>query len=121
MGDFTIQPLQNQQVISVVIEGSLTLDDVDRLRGAQRSALRAAGWKVDNYDLLVYVVDAQLEDTVVASAFKKLRTDPERRPSRMAFVHGASSTRSQVRRLWTTQGDAVFANVTEALEWLKRV
>ncbi len=118
MGSFTVVPLIAQGVLSVRVEGNLTLSDVEHLKAAQRSAIDMVGWLVREYSLVVDITDAKIQDTTVASALDRLRTDPMLEPSRLAFVHGASPAKLQVRRLAARRGDGVFDTSAEALDWL---
>lgn len=118
MGNFTVVPLIAQRVLSVRIEGNLSLNDVEQLRAAQRSAIDLVGWLVRDYSLIVDITEAKIQDTTVASALDNLRTDPSLEPSRLAFVHGCSPAKLQVRRLATQRGDGVFETSAKALAWL---
>lgn len=77
------------------------------------------GWKVREYGLLVDISASKIQDSDVASALDRLRTDPAIEPRRLSFVHGGSAAKMQVRRLASTRGDAVFDTAEEALAWLK--
>ncbi|WP_156025747.1 hypothetical protein [Sphingomonas phyllosphaerae] len=118
MGSFTVVPLIAQRILSVRVEGNLSLNDVEELKTAQRSAIDLVGWLVQEYSLIVDITDAKIQDTSVASALDKLRTDPSLEPSRLAFVHGSSPAKLQVRRLATQRGDGVFETSAEARDWL---
>ncbi|MEH3121607.1 MAG: hypothetical protein PGN16_06435 [Sphingomonas phyllosphaerae] len=119
MGDFTVVPLVSQRILSVRIEGSLSIEDVRRLRDAQSSAIETVGWRARGYGLLVDISGSKIQDSAVASALDGLRTDPTIEPRHMAFVHGGAAAKMQVRRLASARGDAVFDVAAEAIAWLK--
>ena len=119
MGSFSAVPLVSKRILSVRLEGSLTLDDVARLRLAQRAAIEMVQWEARQYDLIVDTGDSRIQDGAIAKALDALRMDPQLEPRRMAFVHGDSPAKMQVRRLAAQRGDGVFSTSAEALAWLE--
>lgn len=119
MGEFIVEPSVPERILSIRIEGSLSLDDVKRLRSTQLSAIALVGWQARDYGLLVDITDSKIQGAAVASALDALRTDPSLAPRCMAFIHGASAAKIQVRRLAAIRGDGVFASRADALAWLE--
>jgi hypothetical protein len=107
------------KLIIVRLSGLMTVDEVERLREEEQSALVALGYRSGDYLLLVDTSGCVIQSQDVIAAFQAAIAAARLSASRVAVVRGPSLTLLQSQRILRSRENALIAaDEAEARSWL---
>ncbi len=116
---FSISIDRSRGLVSIVMAGLFTLEDVRAFYEARREAHKALGWARNGHMTLNDVRGMKIQPQDTIGAFQDMLADPDYRSHRLAFITVPSLLRAQLLRALAGRDDArCFEDRAEAESWL---
>lgn len=115
---FTIERLPGTDVIRARMSALFSARDASDLMQTYRDLLASLGRPARDFMLLIDVTAAPIQHADLVRAMSDFLAEADKKPRRMAFVHGGAVSKMQAQRVSGEDGGRHFDTEQEALNWL---